>query len=282
MIFRAVFCDIDGTLLDTSHKVRPATAKAIQTLHAGGVPFIPVSARSPCGILPIQRELGITGPIVCYSGALVVDEKGRSVHSLAVETSRAVEIKRRVRELWPNAVSTVYAHGDWFVDDNTDPRIVLEEKITGVVATQVSPDALSEKTTEAHKIFCVGSPDEILAMEETLARENSDLAVLKSDPRFLEIMHGNATKANALKYLCQAMRLSPADVVAFGDNFNDVDMLEAAGLGVAMGNAPDYVKSRADLVTADNDQEGVLLALNSLNFEKLPNSVRFERALFKK
>ncbi len=282
MIFRAVFCDIDGTLLDSSHKLRPATVRAVNSLCTGGVAFILVSARSPGGIFPVQGELGISGPIVCYGGALVLDKAGRAVHSLAMDIQKALDIKRRIRSAWPGVAASVYADDNWFVDDRADPRISAEADITGAVPTEIRMDELEKAAPEAHKIFCVGSPDDVSAMEDELSREHPDLAVIKSNPRYLEIMNGSATKSNALAYLCQAMRISPAETVAFGDNFNDLDMLENAGLGIAMGNAPEAVKNRAGRVTSANDDEGVLLALNSLDFGQLSNSTRFERATFKR
>lgn len=262
----AVFSDIDGTLLDSSHSLPVLTAQAVAALHADGVPFILVSARSPSGIFPIQRALGISGPIVCYGGALILDATGNPTHSLTMDMSQTIDIKRRIQATWPDVSATVYFHDNWFVDDIGDPCVVAEANITGAVPTEVHLETLGKKAQEAHKIFCVGSPDAVLEMERTLSNENPNLALIKSNPRYLEIMNKKATKTNALHYLCQNMRLSPAAVVTFGDNFNDLDMLESAGLGIAMGNAPSAVKTQADRVTADNNHEGVRLALSSLKF----------------
>ena len=142
MTFRAVFCDIDGTLLDSTHALRPATASAVNALHASGVPFILVSARSPSGVLPIQKNLGISGPIVCYGGALVMNETGDPVHSLAMDMHRVTGIKRRIRISWPDITATVYSNDNWFVDDRTDPRVVTEADITGAGPTEISSDAM--------------------------------------------------------------------------------------------------------------------------------------------
>lgn len=280
MNFRAVFCDIDGTLLDSAHALRPATARKILEIHNAGTPFILVSARSPSGVFPLQKAIGISGSVVCYGGALVMDESGHPVHSLAMDVRRIADLKKRIGNRWPAVAATVYSRDEWFVDDAGDPRVVMEAKITGVVPREIPRMDLAACVPEVHKVFCVGSPEDIVNMEPALADENSDLAVTKSDPRLLEIMHGRATKANAMKYLCGAMRLSTAEVVAFGDNYNDVDMLECAGLGIAMGNAPAEVKDKAKRVTADNDHEGVLAALETLSFGPLAGSIRFERASF--
>lgn len=278
--YRAVFCDIDGTLIDTRHRLSPATARKVKAINDAGTPFVLISARSPSSIFPIQDEIGIRAPIVCYGGALVLDKDRRPVHGLGLEADVVVEIKRYVADAWPRVTTTVYSHDNWIVDDAGHPRVVREEEITGAVPTQADArEALAG--AEAHKVFCMGDPDVIIELEKDLAPRYPHLAVIKSYPTFLEVMNGAVTKARAVGYLCQAMRIEPGDAVAFGDNYNDISMLEAVGLGIAMGNAPEEVRRRADRVTADNDHEGVLRALETLSFQAMNNSVRFERAGFR-
>ncbi len=280
MIWQAVFCDIDGTLLDSRHQLPPATAAKIRAVSDSGTPFILVSARSPGGVFPIQDRIGIRRPLVCYGGALVLGKDRQPAHSLGLDPSRVAALKERILAGWPDAAPTVYSYDNWYVESAADPRIILEAEITGAVPTEATSDQLGRMETEAHKLFCIASPDHIEEMHAVLAAENPDLAVTRSSPIFLEVTNGLATKANAVRYLCQAMRLSPADAVAFGDNYNDVDMLECVGLGIAMANAPEEVRARARRVTAGNDEEGVRLALEELEFQPVTNSVRFERAFF--
>lgn len=277
--YKAVFCDIDGTLLDSNHALPPRTAERVREVADAGTPFVLVSARSPGSIFPIQDAIGIRGPIVCYSGALVLDHDRSPVHSLGIPPALAGEIKARIAAGRPDTAATVYSFNRWIVDDAADPRVVLEAQITGAVPTEGGvEDALSG--SEAHKIFCISDREATLAMEAELVRHYPDLSICKSSVKFLEIMNGAATKGNALRYLCQAMRIPPEETVSFGDNFNDIGMLEAAGLGVAMGNAPEEVKRHADRVTLDNDHEGVRAVLEELSFQSMGNSVRFEQAEF--
>ncbi len=280
MIWQAVFCDIDGTLLDSNHQLPPATAAKIRAVSDAGTPFILVSARSPGGMFPIQDRIGIRRPLVCYGGALVLGKDREPVHSLGLEPARVVALRDRILAEWPDAAPTVYSYDNWYVGSAADPRVVLEAEITGAVPTEATSDQLGRMEAEAHKLFCIASPEHIARMHTVLAAENPDLAVTRSSPIFLEVTNGLATKANAVRYLCQAMRLSPADAVAFGDNYNDVDMLECVGLGIAMANAPEEVRTRAGQVTAGNDEEGVRQALEHLEFQPVTNSVRFERAFF--
>ena len=85
MIYRAVFCDIDGTLLASDHSLPAGTAEAVRAVSRAGVPFVLVSARSPSGVFRVQEQLGIAGPVVCYGGALILDRDRTVVHSLALD-----------------------------------------------------------------------------------------------------------------------------------------------------------------------------------------------------
>jgi HAD-superfamily hydrolase, subfamily IIB len=277
MAFHAVFCDIDGTLLDNRHQVRPRTRDKILSLHKSGTPFILVSARNPEGVYCVQDEVGIQAPVVCYGGALVLDVEKKPVRSIGFGMLKAIALKKRIASAWKGVTVTVYSYDHWFVDDLEDPRVVTEAGITGAVPTEIDAESLATHPEDAHKMLCIGDPADILAMEESLCDEYPDLVMIKSSPIFLEVMNSQVNKSGALKYLCQAMRISPAEVVAFGDNYNDMDMLESAGMGIAMGNAPNAVKKIADRTTLDNDSEGVSEALDSLQFKPMTNSIRFIR-----
>lgn len=266
MIYRAVFSDIDGTLLASDHSLPPGTAEAVRAVSRTGVPFGLVSARSPSGVFRVQEQLGIFGPVVCYGGALILDRDRKTAHSLGLDIDRIAALRERIRSDWPGIAATVYSHDDWFVENAADRRVLTESGITGATPTEIASGGLAALAREAHKTFCIGDAEDILAAEACLARENPDLAVVKSCPIFLEVMHGGASKANAMASLCRAMDISLEETVAFGDNYNDVDMLEAAGLGVAMGNAPEEVRRKADLIAADSDHEGVAQVLAGLQF----------------
>ena len=114
------------------------------------------------------------------------------------------------------------------------------------------------------KILCTGEEIAMDELQMRLSREFPECACLKSLPRYLEIMSAEVSKSNAADFLCRSLGLTAENAIAFGDNYNDVDMLEFAGLGVAMGNAPDIVKERADRVAPSNDEEGVRKVLEEL------------------
>ncbi|NLW17483.1 MAG: HAD-IIB family hydrolase [Firmicutes bacterium] len=115
---------------------------------------------------------------------------------------------------------------------------------------------------EATKVVAIGEPDLIsqLLLE---AKElfGDQLAINRSYPHFLEFGHPQATKAQALAWLGQRLGIEPEAMLAIGDGENDLDMIEFAGVGVAMANAPAAIQAAADFVTASNTEDGVALAL---------------------
>ncbi len=275
--YRVIFCDVDGTLLGSDHRLLPGNVRAVREVVDGGTPFIMVSARMPDAMYAIQDELGVKAPMVCYGGALVLDRFRQPVHSVGVDPAVAIAVKRRVAEVRPALASCVYSFGQWIVDDLADPRIVREVEIVDVQPLQGEVETVLTPGNEVHKIFCAGEPDDIDAVAADLAESFPDLAVLKSSPRYLEIMNKAVSKATAVEFICRAMRIPIRESVAFGDNYNDADMLAAAGLGVAMGNAPDEVKAKADRVALSNDEEGLRVMLESLEFQPMAHSIRYNR-----
>jgi Cof subfamily protein (haloacid dehalogenase superfamily) len=116
---------------------------------------------------------------------------------------------------------------------------------------------------EAMKIMAISNNEEtLLTIEQTLKTKYEDmLHITRSKPHFLEIMHPEADKAKALEIIAKHYGIERHEVMAIGDSYNDIEMLEWAGLGIAMGNAFETVKDAADFVTASNEEEGVAEAL---------------------
>jgi Cof subfamily protein (haloacid dehalogenase superfamily) len=104
----------------------------------------------------------------------------------------------------------------------------------------------------------MGKEEEIESLERSLKNDCSEeLTIYRSKPTYLEIMHHTVTKTYAIRFLQEKFNLEQNQIIAVGDNFNDIDMLQYAGLGVAMGNAPEQVKQIADEITSSNDDNGV-------------------------
>lgn len=266
MRYKMVFCDIDGTLLDSANRISCATIKKIRELHDNGIPFILVSARMPSGMIPLQRELGIEAPIVCYSGALILNEHGDTLKTAGLDRGKAILIDAYIKKEWKHVSRSAYFNDDWISDNIHDKWIVQEQGITALAPKEGRISDLIPQNEHVHKLLCMGDADAITEINNALNENFSGLSVYRSKNTYLEIMDGAISKSGSVKYLCKSFDIPLEETVSFGDNFNDIDMLLATGTCFAMGNAPEEVKRQVPSVTADNDHEGVLLGLEQLSF----------------
>ncbi|WP_273382779.1 Cof-type HAD-IIB family hydrolase [Enorma phocaeensis] len=259
-----VFTDVDGTLLDAEHRVIPEACPVVQRVVEAGIPFVLVSARMPEGLTTIQREMGFTGPLVCYSGAYVLDEDGRELLSRPIGLADALELKAFLDTDLPEICCSEYGFHTWACDDDSDPRIKNEERITTLKAMRAPlTEAFDEQGV--HKFLLMGEPEQIEAAELRVADEFPQLEVVRSSPILCEIMNGAASKAEGVQVVCEHFGLVPADAVAFGDGRNDIAMLDAVPRSYAMGNAPDEVKRAAARVCPwTNDENGLARMLEEL------------------
>lgn len=264
--YRMIFCDIDGTLLNSENKVSNQTKSKIQELDRAGVLFVLISARMPSGIFPILKELGIHAPIICYNGAFILDSNQDVIFHSGIEFKKAIAIKKFIAAEWENVCCSAYSGFQWIVDDKNNPCILQEQSITSSepIEKQLMDDLVAKH--DVHKFLCMGQPDVIDTVKNTLSVKYPELTVYCSKPTYLEIMNHDISKSNAIKLLSEKYNIPIESTASFGDNFNDIDMLRTTGISFAMGNAPDFVQQNATLITQDNDHDGVYAGLVQLGY----------------
>ncbi len=259
--YQIIFSDLDGTLLDATRHVPADTALCIRALHGRGVPFVIVTARMPAAAYPLQAQIGTGGPLIAYGGALALDENSRLVRSLRLSAEDMAAVLDFMRRQPFDAACSVYADDNWYAENPVDPRIVEESLITGV---PVQPLSAAPKELCPHKIFYITGENTAPAVMQALQTHFKELTVSYSGWGHIEIMHPQATKAEGMQSICAHLGIPLKKAVAFGDSLNDVPMLCAAGLGVAVDNAPAEVKKAADRVCPSNDRQGVKQTLERL------------------
>ena len=251
-----VFTDVDGTLLDSGHRVTPRAVEASRALAERGVPLVLVSARMPEALADIRRELGNVGPVVCYSGAYVLDAAGAELLSRPIPLGCALEVRDYVACAVPEACCMAYGYHTWVTFDRTDPRVSREEKIVGVESVE---GTLEEHFSERgiHKFLLVGEPAVVERAEREVGAAFPNLKVVRSSPILCEVMDGQASKTEGIQAVCEHLGVAQEEAVALGDGRNDLDMLRAVPESWAMANAPAEVREAAARVTAlDNDHDG--------------------------
>ncbi|MFT3680505.1 MAG: Cof-type HAD-IIB family hydrolase [Ferruginibacter sp.] len=262
-MYKAVFIDMDGTLLQSNHTVSVATKHVIHQLTSNGILVVPVSARPLHGMLPITGHVfPAHNPIVSLNGSYIL-QNDKIVFDAAVQPADALAIHDEIKG---EDVSVMYySRMEWFADVETT-LVKKEQKITPVKII-IQP---FEQTVEywrqhnggVNKILIAGDKDLILEVEEKLLQQHKGkLNIYKSQPRYLEVMNPGASKTKAIQFLLNQYNITPDEIIAIGDNYNDKEMIAFAGKGIAMGNAPDDIKSVAGYVTDTNNNDGVAKAL---------------------
>ncbi|WP_297427995.1 Cof-type HAD-IIB family hydrolase [Clostridium sp.] len=259
--FKMVCLDIDGTLLNSKHEITEKVKSTINIVaNENKVPVILVSARMPKGIKFLQKELGIEEPIICYSGALILDKDNTILAKEFIDISNLEKIYKLTNK--NNIHMSLYKDDEWYVEE-LDYWAKQESEITNITPNITNFSELIEQWriegTGPNKILCMSNPEEINFLKENI--KVSDLNIYPSKPTYLEIMPIKASKTSAINCLQRKFNIDKSEIIAMGDNYNDIDMLEYSGLGIAMGNATEEVKGHANDVALTNDEDGVAEAL---------------------
>jgi len=267
MKYKIVFSDIDGTLLNKDRQLSNSTISEIKKLK-NKIPFILISARMPAAMRHLQKELEIEElPIISYNGGLII------VNDQVVSTTEIpVTIIEHLTK-WNSNLKchlSLYHNDEWYVPsmdywakrEENNTKISPEVKITEDIIT-----TWKKENKGAHKIMAMGEVAEIDQIVEFLSAEYpNELHLYRSKSTYLEISPKSISKLTAIKFLLeQHFNFDLEDVIAYGDNYNDVEMLNHVGFGVAVGNAREEAKLVAKHITALSIEDGVALSLQQLS-----------------
>jgi Cof subfamily protein (haloacid dehalogenase superfamily) len=263
-MYKAVFLDMDGTLLKSDHSVSEQTVQTIQTLIGKGISVILVSARPINAVLPTFHHLGLPAhtPLISLNGSYIV-ENGQPVFQAMIDLDTTAQVTAQVRPF--KATIAYYLQREWF-SEVKDAWTEHEQKIMDV-PVEVGPidrlvDGWSARKIGPNKMMVMSEPENISIIQQHLrSLYNGRLNIYPSKATYLEVMDTRGSKSNAVRFVSERLGFAPAEIIAMGDNYNDIEMIQFAGMGVAMGNAPDDIKAIADYVTDTNNNDGVRKAM---------------------
>lgn len=267
--YSIVFLDIDGTLLDSEHKISPNTKQLLNRLEKQGIPIILCSARYPDGMECVVRQAELCSPIVSYGGSLILDKNRSILYDTGIDIQTAVRFKRFVNEHYPDLITSTYLYNVWLVDDPAKPAIQQEAETIQCQPLAGNLETASHAMDHVHKLLCIGPSEQISRLQKEAAPLFPEVALLCSGSTYLEVQKAGVSKRTAVQIIQELFNLRREEIVACGDQFVDLEMIRYAGMGIAMGNAPAEVKAAADWITADNDEEGVYIALKRMKFRPL-------------
>ena len=254
---KIIFSDIDGTFLLDDHTVSEKSAEAVRALLASGIPFVLVSARMPEAIYPITQSIGVTIPIISYSGALALTAEGETLEDVRVDAGAAGMVLSAIEDRYPELTVNYYAGRRWYVRDEDDPRVRHEEDITHAKSERGNFDMLLSINTLPSKILLMGEPAVCERAESDLAAAYPMRHVVRSAPNLVEIMEASVSKESGIRAMLDHYNLTADDALSFGDNYNDLEMLRFTKTSVAMSNAPEPIKKAATDVTKSNAEDGI-------------------------
>jgi Cof subfamily protein (haloacid dehalogenase superfamily) len=264
MKHKVICSDIDGTLLNKDRQLSVKTIAEVKRVK-NDVPVILISSRMPKSMALLQDELDIADhPMIAYNGSLIID-KGAVIHSIEIAPKLLNTIKTYCEQT--DIHLSLYNNDDWVVP-KMDYWANREANNTRIQPQVQNLDSThrdwSEKNKGCHKIMCMGDENEIGILYDTLAENHShELNIYRSKPTYIEISDIKQDKASALEMLLEKRypNYKMADVVAFGDNYNDLSLIQKVGHGVAVQNAKQEVLNSANEITKSNIDDGVALSI---------------------
>ncbi len=266
MAYKLICSDIDGTLLNANRELSQNTIAQVQRV--SHIPFVLISSRMPSAMQHLQRDLkNESTPLIAYNGGLVI-ANDQIIHSTFISPTMIQNIADQCKE---NSVHlSLYFNDEWYVP-SMDFWAKREENNTKVSPIVKSTEDVIHRWTQekkgAHKIMCMGDENEIDMLYKYLEKNHSDdVHLYRSKPTYIEISHKSISKKTAIEVLLTHTysTINMEEIIAFGDNFNDIEMLEAVGMGIAVANAQTQVLEIANMVTDTNKNDGVAKALKEL------------------
>ena len=269
MGIQIILLDLDGTLLTTEKTVSPATRAALDRAAARGIHIVPCTGRLYRGIPQAVRELPYVRYAAAVNGAQIYDAQEDRVLYRAEIPPEAAERLYDYFETFP-AIFDCYMDGWGYMPSDHYARIdeyILDPKIAALARRTRKPledfrGYMRREGGPLQKTQVFFNDPERRRLELTrLAEKFPEMSVTSSLPFNIEINIREANKGAALRFLCRHLGIDERDSMAFGDGSNDVSMLRAAGIGVAMGNSDQEALAAADYVTGTNDSDGVAEAI---------------------
>ncbi len=286
-MYKLVAIDLDGTLLNSYGKVSEANSQAIERAIKKGAEIVLCSGRALASVRSLADEVGIENYIICGNGSLIYNIKNEKIiYNNFIEKEKILQIIQICEEnsiyysicTSNNIITKSLNYNVLFYNqenekkpDNQKTNINIVQDIYKYVKERQEEDYLKINICDDHNVIFNGIIKKLKTINKIdvldVAHMSSKMIKygtkeMKIEYYYTEIINQNVNKWKAIEYLVDELKISREDVIAIGDNINDKEMLENAGLGVAMENSAPYIKEFANIVTLDNNLDGVAEILN--------------------
>ncbi|MBA5851601.1 HAD family phosphatase [Clostridium sp. cel8] len=272
--YRCCVCDMDGTLLNSNGRISYNDERMLKKLQEYGINVVIASGRPDFFLKPYVRQLKLNNYIISYNGALIKNIKdGKVVYSKIMNKKICREV---IEYCIKNDVDFIICTYKMLYSSEKNLRGIMYYNLNNILDEDMKiPIKFVNRNIinyidnmDILKILIVSSPKQIILMKKRFSTVN-EVALISSLTGFLDIMNFNISKGNAVKILSKEFNIDLKEFIAFGDNYNDLDMLKCVGLPIAMGNSIDAIKNVAKYVTKSNEDSGIAYAINKLFFDNL-------------
>ena len=263
MHYKMIALDLDGTLNNDQKVITNRTKEALIAVQKKGVTVVLASGRPAPGL---QRESELlelekyNGILLSYNGGRVVDATTQAViYEKCLPQETAVRLLKHIED-YP--VTPIVDNGKHYYTTSKDEFMIeFESRLNNLGIKEV--DNVADALDFSPAKILIAAPNEQLmsSAEKIMKPFLKELSFVQSTPYFLEATVKGISKASSLEAICNKLDIKPEEVMAFGDEQNDMTMIEFAGLGVAMGNACDKLKAIADEITLSNNEDGIAQTL---------------------
>ncbi|MFR1449797.1 MAG: Cof-type HAD-IIB family hydrolase [Beduini sp.] len=266
MKYKLIALDLDGTLKTSQNTIGSKTKAALLKCQELGMKIVLASGRPTPGLRHESNQLKLKendGYILSFNGAKVHSEStGEVIYEKVLTNLQAKKMIKRAKDF--KLAPMTYLGNDLVSDMCEDFYVIGEAKLNDMGLKSV--DDLDEFVDfDPHKVLLAADPDYVASvLDDFKTPYESELSIYRSAAHYIEIMAQNIDKATSLDCLVKHLGIKQEEVIAFGDGYNDLSMIEYAGLGVAMGNSVEGVKEKADVVTKTNDEEGIAYLLSQI------------------
>lgn len=255
---KLIALDVDGTLLNSDHKINPKTRNSLIKALEEGNKVVIVSGRPTEAIRGLAAELEFDkhgGLISAFNGGSISNyQTGEKITNHTIDLDLAKEILRETKDL---DLEIIIPNEGKIISDREEKYLAVERDLLGLEAI-VDKNIRDAIDFPPNKLLFANDPEVLDKLIPILEEKYGDKTSLIRTQRFYyEIMPQNLSKGKSLLEITDYYGIDQKDIIAFGDELNDETMLEVAGVGVAMANAVDHIKEIADYITLSNDEDGI-------------------------
>ena len=263
-MIKLVAIDVDGTLLNSTNKISEKNKESIKTAINQGAVLALASGRPLFGLFDIFEQLEINADkhyLIPYNGAIIAKASDYTkIFERTLEFDLAKSILKHLEQF---PLTIVLSRNQEIIVEDANGYMINEETIANQMELIVVDNLAEFLDYRPNKILISGDPSIIDQNIDAIQAPFLDVVdFVKSAPFYLEIIVKDTNKGTSLAHLAQLLNIKQDEVMAIGDNYNDLSMIEYAGLGVAMGQADAYIQSKAKFVSLTNDEDGVAFAIN--------------------